>query len=548
MLASCSSNSSTPPTSNIYELNSSAGSLTAASGDVTGTKFQLTFSNMKNEVNWFRDRPIRESGSDTVSNLVANIWPTAYGSVAPNAVLEAFYGTRQYIQIFCTLEKPVYNAATGELSFAITINYLEGNQGAFSNLALEDLQLIILNNAASSSAASTGAEQWSDLLYGDSCTFESAADGSYTLRITNVFSDIYGYTSAPSRNWKKTPVKDYLDTWQARFGNTSPNVAIMSTAANNAFRIQIVTLSSPAYDENTKSVSFTATPVYGTINAGEVLSDIELFIDGSSGVKFTIKNLTNNTIYVYISPSGKTTPYGIMSKKDFQLPVSGISQRIYFAGEKLKNSLEINSVRIPDSFNSSVDQNVAYSFMEYTILDDTYTVNPSYVDEFSYPYTIQFSNVGNYKDCQENFEYGFTSLTTVKNNLISQGAPWDKLIWPNGGFRIIGPNRVWLLCSLGGCNNSDVPQSYKDFNKSLPWDGTTLFNTQQNFSGWKDLVEKDNPGPSQTGYVIALRKGVKADNNSKYGFFTYPRDNSNGQFTSIPHSVGCTITVYPYDK
>lgn len=319
MLASCSSNSGTPQTSNIYELNSSSGNLTAASGDVTGTKFQLTFSNMKNEVNWFSDRPIRASGMDSVSNLVANIWPAAYESVVPNAVLEAFYGTRQYIQIFCTLEKPVYNSATGELSFPITINYLEGNQGAFSNLALEDLQLIILNNATSSSAASTGAEQWSDLLYGDSCTFESAADGSYTLRITNVFSDIYGYTSAPSRNWKKTPVKDYLDTWQARFGNTSPNVAIMSTAANNAFRIQIVTLSSPAYDENTKSVSFTATPVYGTINAGEVLIDIELFIDGSSGNTVTIQ------VENLIKPSdgGPCGPYAETKKETVKIWVPG---------------------------------------------------------------------------------------------------------------------------------------------------------------------------------------------------------------------------------
>lgn len=276
ILASCSSDSSPQP-SLIYEFNSKAGTVTPVDGDTTGTKFQLTFSNVTN-VNWFSDRPIRNAGVDTVGNLVTGTWPNAYGSVVPNAVLEAFYGTRQYIQIFCTLEKPSYDAATGQLSFSITVNYVEGNQGALSNLSLADLQLIILNNAATSTA------QWSELLYGDSLTFEkAAAANTYTLNVTNPFENVYSYTSAPVRNWLKTPVKDYLSSWQARFGTNPPNVAIMSTGKNNEVVIQIVTLRSPVYNESYRSISFTATPVYGAINAGEVLSDVELFIDASAG-------------------------------------------------------------------------------------------------------------------------------------------------------------------------------------------------------------------------------------------------------------------------
>lgn len=276
ILASCSGRGSSQQ-SLIYELNAKTGNITAVDGDTTGTKFQLTFSNATN-VNWFSDRPIRDAGVDTVSNLVTGIWPKAYGAVAPNSVLEGFYGTRQYIQIFCTLEKPSYNAETGQLSFSMTVNYVEGYQEVLSNLSLADLQLIILNNAATSLA------QWSEILYGDSLTFQKAtAANTYTLSVTNPFENVYSYTSAPAQNWLKTPVREYLDSWHARFGTNPPNVAIMSTGENNEVVIHIVTLTFPVYNESYKSISFTATPVYGTINDGEVLSDVELFIDSSKG-------------------------------------------------------------------------------------------------------------------------------------------------------------------------------------------------------------------------------------------------------------------------
>ena len=396
----CSSDSgsgSQQSSSRIYELNAATGSLTAVAGDSGGTKFQLTFHNMKNEVNWFSDRPIREGGTDSINSLT-NLWSTAYGSVAPNAVLEAFYGNRQYIQIFCTLEKPTYNEATGQLSFGMTINYAEDIDGkpiTVTDLSLVDLELIIINNTLP-----IGAAQWSHILYGASLSFQAASAGTYTLRVTGPENNVYGYTSAPLLNWMKTPFRDYLNNWQAQFGDNPPNVAIMSTAANNAFRLQIATLSSPVYDENTNSITFTAQPIYGAINAGEVLSDVELFIDSSNELTFTIINHSGKKAYVRIiretSPNAFENVFDnvlIDIGKPHDFKISNLNAgRVYISYDKpFEYKLPIQ----PDGANDkNADYNKRFDKVEFTYVNGKGKINLTAVDFYSIPMLLETSIKG----------------------------------------------------------------------------------------------------------------------------------------------------------
>lgn len=286
-----------------------------------------------------------------------------------------------------------------------------------------------------------------------------------------------------------------------------------------------------------------------------------------SGFGFTLVNTTLQTIYVYnfpyLSPE-KTQPITLAASQSVLLPlVRDKSMRIYFANEQLKNTIEQGLA--PDIFNYSMDATVSYTFAEYLYepANSRYTVDLSYIDEYSYPLTIKFSDVpSSYTGCEPGFTYGFTSLATVKDNLKKQtDFRWDALIWPatvvttwdNGKYpqnmdRIIGPNKVWP--ALGG---NWVPRSYDDFFASLPKDGMQLnfklnnVNTT-NWLGWQWNTAVDNPGPSFTGYVKALQQAAIPDKNGKYGFFTYPQDNTSGEFTYVPDSATCTITIYPYDK
>jgi hypothetical protein len=299
----------------------------------------------------------------------------------------------------------------------------------------------------------------------------------------------------------------------------------------------------------------------GGDNDGEPLATYA-GLTGAAEVQFSIKNATPDTLYVYNYPYHEqiaTQPTSLPAGQTIQLTLlTNPEMRIYFSNTPLSDTIEKGTA--PDAFNYYSNATATYSFMEYLYepASSRYTVDLSYIDEYSYPITVTFSDVpSSYTGCQAGFEYGFTSLTAVKNALQQQtDYQWDALIWPakvntvwnSADYpanmdRIIGPNKVWP------CSGNWVPDSYQAFLTSLPRDGSQLFSsTYTNWSGWQTLAGNSDPSPSATGYVKALHSAATADKNGKYGFFCYPNDNASGEFTWVPDSTTCTITVYPHDQ
>ena len=75
MLMSCSGSGSSSffnknESLRIYEMVADKGGFTAFAGDSTGTRFDLSLSNVPDGVLYFTDRPGREAGFDTVSNVI----------------------------------------------------------------------------------------------------------------------------------------------------------------------------------------------------------------------------------------------------------------------------------------------------------------------------------------------------------------------------------------------------------------------------------------------------------------------------------------------
>lgn len=252
------------------------------------------------------------------------------------------------------------------------------------------------------------------------------------------------------------------------------------------------------------------------------------------------------------------------------------ARRIYISDKELNNSLNNQSKpAMPDPYNYHVDATAQYSFVEYNHNDpsnhassNSYTIDLSYIDEYSYPVTLKFTNVGTYTGCVEGHEYGLTSISKVKEALTALSPPvngaeyaWDALIWPKivkcewnsesypvGMVRIIGPNKVWSENPDSTITQPWVPDSYLPFIQSLPSKGNQLFGGQtdstNNYNGWENWKYTHNPSPSSTSYVKALQSTSNKDKNGKYGFFCYPNDNADGEFTYVPDPVKCTITVY----
>ncbi len=316
MLAGCSSDSSNTESLNIYEIWATNASFTAVTGDETARQFQLNLSNNfteNDDILYFTNRGAQQAGTLKLANLINNIWPRVYGSVAPNALLQGKTATNETVYIFCIIEKPVLNKATGQLSFSIT--YLSG-QRPDASLALTDLELIITNNSATVQPA-----VWSHNLDGAAGTLEpsSTNDGSYIFRIQKAGKKAFGVTCAPQRKTETITTKSYFDDWNTRFGAVPPNVSITyadSTLASDG-GVFTATLSNPVYDENTDSISFKATNVYspfGQLGKTAVsLQALSVFIDAGPGSSFPtyadnvfsmqVRNSTSESITVYMMPS-----------------------------------------------------------------------------------------------------------------------------------------------------------------------------------------------------------------------------------------------------
>jgi len=325
-------------------------------------------------------------------------------------------------------------------------------------------------------------------------------------------------------------------------------------------------------------------------------ADGSILGEGTPGNTLTIVNKSGQPVYIYdwdmslenplpISPVPGGNPLNsaqggiggtlLLTMQKASRP-SVAARRIYISDTELNKSLNNPSTpAAPDPFNYHVDATAQYTFVEYNYNDpsnptsaNSYTIDLSYIDEYSYPVTLKFSNVGTYTGCEEGHEYGFTSMNSVKNELKSISPPvsgaeyaWDALIWPeivnctwdsasypHGMVRIIGPNKVWLQNPGSVIIGNWVPYSYLPFIQSLPGTGNQLFggqgSTTSNWTGWENWVYTHNPSPSNTGYVKALHAAANKDKNGKYGFFCYPNDNTDGEFTYVPDSVKCTVTVY----
>ena len=304
---------------------------------------------------------------------------------------------------------------------------------------------------------------------------------------------------------------------------------------------------------------------------------------GEDDKTIIIQNKSGNTIYVYnydtVSKLKIAEPIKVDDGKTIPLTLElKDKMRIYFANARLSGSIEKDGIA-PDCFNVDRDALVMYSFVEYNYSTRPfYTFDLSYIDEYSYPVTVTFTNVPpktpekDYR-CKDAFEYGIMSLSAVKNALNNRGDyEWGALVWPDQAitswnperykdkkiFRVVGPNKLWPLQDDGnefGGVGPWVPTSYIPFVKSLSRDKYDLgFKDKDgnitNWLGWQNLTRDDITSPSKSGYVEALHSAAARydKENDRYGFFCYPRDNADGEFTNLPDSTDCTVTIYPYDS
>lgn len=309
----------------------------------------------------------------------------------------------------------------------------------------------------------------------------------------------------------------------------------------------------------------------------------------------TLHNNTGQTLRVYNLPAsgnysvptgfapvevanGNSTPVVLAAGTG---PAGSPKNRIYLAEGPTGFALPVTSTSGVDAFNPTVptagNSFVNYSFIEYYLYSASdgsqYTVDTSYIDEWSLPIQMQFTlNGADWKGAVDGRRYGFNDFDTVVSQLKAAGGPYGDLVWSGGTpwvpqppatvSRIIGPDKVWAQQSSEPAANVNmnqsgwVPTSYQNFVQygSYSSRGRTVYPYAQdgkqysargNFNFWKDEVT----APASTPYPMALRTAAvldkfPADQNGVYGFFTYPNDEAAGQFTNIPTTVSLDLYVF----
>ena len=261
--------------------------------------------------------------------------------------------------------------------------------------------------------------------------------------------------------------------------------------------------------------------------------------------QMTIENRSNRLLYIY-DTGNPQNPLQLADGHSVNVTLpSAAGRRMFFSDQKLTSE--------PDPTNPSAGKNINFSFLEYTVEANRYTIDMSYVDVFSYPVTLKFSAAVS-GVCDKGFEYGFKSFVSVANELKRLGSPWSLLVWQdpsNKIYRILGPSRVWMAPT--DQLKQYYPQNYQTFYANLPPDGTQLFNPRQNNPVWQNDVQipfgtlEVEPKLVTVGYSKALLFLAPLDSNKKHGFYIFPKD-AQAEFTNLPNSVNVTATVYPYDK
>jgi hypothetical protein len=258
-------------------------------------------------------------------------------------------------------------------------------------------------------------------------------------------------------------------------------------------------------------------------------------------------------------------------------PLGSPENRIYIVEGATGISLPVDSPAGIDAFNPTAvtagNSFLNYNFLEYYLYPASggyqYTIDTSYIDEWSLPIQYKFTlNGADWSGAVDGRTYGFKDFDTVVSQLKAAGGPYSDLVWsgatpwgpqpPTTVTRIIGPDKVWAQQSGQVPPNTNmnqsgwVPASYQNFVQygaagvvyPYAWNGTE-YSPTGNFDFWKNSVD----GPASTPYPMALRMaaihdGFPADANGVYGFFTYPNDETAGQFTNIPSAVSLDIFVY----
>ncbi|WP_024537315.1 cellulase family glycosylhydrolase [Comamonas badia] len=253
----------------IYVLSADAGQAGALA---IGQEIDVTLTGVEPGVDWYSDRPARESGETGVDRFIGTDWKEVYASVAPNALLQ-YHNASGVHGVFGSVQAASYDAPSRTLRLGLRVAQVSPQAGtSLGSFSLPVLTL--LNNLQAPAQGSTFA------MAGGDVALQPDGKGGQRLVLRNVDSNVLWMNNAPARSGDFEALGHFVNLWDERFGDALPNASVAGDPGDGDYDIYPMTLSDPVYDSATHGLSFAAVQLGGAdIPAKGSLSNAVLFID-----------------------------------------------------------------------------------------------------------------------------------------------------------------------------------------------------------------------------------------------------------------------------
>lgn len=238
-----------------------------------GSEYTITLNRVEPEVDWYTDRPDRETGDESTQEFFNSNWQRVYADTAPNALLH-YRNATGLRALFGAVRDVAYDAQAATLRF--TLNLEEAIDDPDNVLgSFEVPVLTLLNNLEPSAEGSSFA------LHAGQTSIVAGEQGGFRLKLDDVSENVFWMNHAPSRSGDFETVGNFINYWPERFADSAPNASLAGDPGQGDYDILPLTLSDPVYDGADNSVSFAAVPLRGPgiPDISAVLKNVVLFVD-----------------------------------------------------------------------------------------------------------------------------------------------------------------------------------------------------------------------------------------------------------------------------
>ena len=265
----------------LYTVEAGQGTFTPTA---TAGEYRLRTRQLAEQVTWFNDRPLRDSGLQTLSAFMGEVWPAYFAGQRPSAgvsvrdaegvlyllsaqVVDARLDTDAG-EMEWTLRTPFKPALT---PYGAVVLYLD-DKGATQD---DDDAQVFLHTAAHAH-------------------FEPLGDGvRQRLVLDFPLPEVLGLTVSPQYNAVTEPLAYFVNTsWPQGFSRSAPNASITIEQANGQRETLALMLESPQWDAKADRLTYIATPLPGHA-VGHQQGPATMFID-------SWEDTEDQTIYVVV--------------------------------------------------------------------------------------------------------------------------------------------------------------------------------------------------------------------------------------------------------